>query len=46
MDKMGLGVEALVAGVRNAADATFLPAEEKEKLKAKIEAKLKDLNLG
>ena len=45
-DQMGLGVKALVQGVRNAADATFLGVEEKKKLKEKIEVKLKELNLA
>ena len=45
-DKMGLGVEGLVTGVRNAASATFLGPEEKKKLKEKIEIKLKQLGLA
>jgi len=45
-DKMGLGMKALVASVRNAADAAFLENAEKQKLKEKIEAKLKELGLA
>ena len=45
-DSMGLGMEALVKSVRNAADATFLAAEEKKKLKEKIESKLRELKLA
>ena len=45
-EQMGLGVAALVTGVRNAADAAFLKPEEKAKLKAKIEEKLKALGLA
>ena len=43
---MGLGVETLVKGVRNAVDATFLGAEEKAALRKKVEDKLKDLKLA
>ena len=46
VEKMGVGVEVLVQGVRNAADATFLDPDAKKKLKEKIEAKLKEIGLA
>ena len=45
-EQMELGVQALVKGVRNAADAAFLGVEEKKKLKEKIEDKFRELNLA